>query len=142
MALVDALVSFTILSDQRTAAWITEQLGIAPTDTLEAGESRRAGGHRYEHAGWTLDIERQDDSEPFDAALKRLIDILQPHKQQLAAIRPLCHFRLVCSGSSDSTQGGFWLSPECLAGVGWLGAEILFTVYLEDLSEGGRAGAG
>jgi hypothetical protein len=92
----------------------------------------RHTGRRPEYATWTLAVDTTEDLEPFDAALTRLLGILQPVKEQLGRIRPFCDFRLVCFGSSDSTQGGFWLSPECLAGLGWLGADVLFTVYLDE----------
>jgi hypothetical protein len=132
MALVDGLVSFTALSEERSAAWFAEQLGITPSGTWEAGDLAGPSGRRHPHSGWSLDFRSDNDTEPFDAVLLRLIQVLSPHKDQLLRLHDSFHYRIVCSGSSDSTQGGFWLSPECLAGLGWLGAELLITVSLDD----------
>jgi hypothetical protein len=104
MVLIDGRVLFVALSKEKTADWLTEQFGITPTTSWEAGDPVGPSGRRHEQAGWVLEFEAQDDEEPFDAALPQLVETLGTHETQLRQVSEFCHLRVVCSGSSDSVK--------------------------------------
>jgi hypothetical protein len=65
-----------------------------------------------------------------------MISVLRPHREQLGLVSEFCELMVDCFGSSDSVQGGYWISPESLRGVADLNVELFVTVYLEDGASG------
>jgi hypothetical protein len=122
-----------VLSDVITAASIGALIGSDPTTSWEVGELVGNGrsGRRHENAGWVLDVFDDTSPEPLDGAVRSLVDALEGRKGGLDAIRANCTLRVRCYGSSDSGQGGFWLSPETVQRLGSLGVEFFCTIYLE-----------
>lgn len=129
--MVDAHASFEALSTVRTAASFTEQMGLQPTAAREIGEPRGkyGRGRPSEHAVWSL---QRDGSgiEPLDDALLSLLKEFDGRGDLLDVLRASFELRVRCYGSSDSEQGGFWLSGEVMRRLGRLGVEFHCTVYL------------
>ena len=111
---------------------ITEHLGLTPTTAREVGEPRgRYGrGRPSDNAIWSLDRDGEG-IEPLDGALAALLREFDGREELLDGLRDSCLLRVRCYGSSDSEQGGFWLSPEVMQGLGRLGVEFHCTVYLD-----------
>jgi hypothetical protein len=132
--LIDGAALFAAVTTKRSAAWITDQLGIAPTTSWEKGDPHGRAERRRErtNAGWILNFEVEGSQEPFDAALAELISVLGPLGEAIRRISEFCDLKVDCYGSSDSVQGGFWISPDSLRGVADLNVALFVTVYLED----------
>lgn len=128
-------VYFHATSTTMTAAQFSERIGIEPTHAAEIGDlvGNSRFGRRYEFAIWTLERDLDDGAlEPLDDALLSLLSTFDGREAVLDELRTAFDFRVQCWGSSDSPQGGFWLSPQVLQRLGQLGADLICTVYLDE----------
>jgi len=128
-------VSFNATSTTMTAAQFSERIRIERTSAAEIGDLVGDGrsGRRYEFAIWTLERDSADDArEPLDEALLSLLSVFDGRETALDELRGAFELRVQCSGSSDSSQGGFWLSPQVLQRLGRLGVDFICTVYLAE----------
>ncbi|MBM7789454.1 DUF4279 domain-containing protein [Tenggerimyces flavus] len=134
MAVAEGLVTFVAKSATRTAAWFGEWIGLVPTRSWEIGDLVGNGftGRRHDGAGWELERELADGPEPLNAALLDLLSAFNGREDRLRELRENFELELWCYVSSDSTQGGFWLSPEATGCLGRLGLPFFCTVYLDD----------
>ncbi|WP_223622937.1 hypothetical protein [Microbacterium sp. EST19A] len=60
----------------------------------------------------------------------------------LSALRPACDTVISWYGSSDSSQGGFVMDAELLAGLAALGCVLVGTTYLSDEEPADRSHSG
>lgn len=130
-------MSFNATSTTMTAAQFAARTGIEPSHMAEIGDLVGNGrsGRRYEFAIWTLERDCADDArEPLDEALSLLLSTFDGRETVLDEFRAAFDLRVQCSGSSDSSQGGFWLSPQVLQRLGRLGVDFICTVYLDENS--------
>ena len=141
MSVVDGRVSFEALGTVETAAYVTERLGLAPTKAAEIGDlvGRGPTGRRYEVSLWSLDqYFDREGLEPLDRALSCLLAAFDGKEAVLDELSRSFEMRVRCYGSSDSTQGGFWLSADVMDRLGRLGrfgVSFYCTVYLDDGTE-------
>lgn len=124
MAVVDAYASLA-LSTVRTAASFTEQVAFnrrRPGKSESPGASTGADG-LPKTAIWSL---QRDGSgiEPLDDALLSLLKEFDGREDLLDVLRGSFELRVRCYGSSNSEQGGFWLSGEVMRRLGRLGVEF------------------
>lgn len=137
LAVVDGRVSFEALGTALTAAHFTERVGVTPTKAAEIGDivGRGIGGRRYEVALWSLNRAFDGDGlEPLDQALSCLLAAFDGKEAVLDELSRSFELRIRCYGSSDSTQGGFWLSADVmdrLGRLGRLGVSFYCTVHLD-----------
>ncbi len=119
----DGTVSFNATSTTMTAAQFSERIRLEATEAAEIGDLVGNGrsGRRYEFAIWTLEQDSTDGArEPLDEALLALLSKFDGREAALDELRGAFELRVQCSGSSDSSQGGFWLSPQVLQRLGQL----------------------
>lgn len=133
MSVTEGRVWFEALSTERTAASFTEHTGLQPTDAREIGDPVGNGisGRRMKFALWSLERECPDSSNPLDDALMSLLRSFDGLEHRLDDLRDVFELRIRCYGSTNSTQGGFWLGSEVMSRLGRLGVEFHCTVYLE-----------
>lgn len=131
MVVEDAHASFEALSTERTAASFTEQVGLQPTTAREIGEPRGecGRGKPSEVAVWSFTCDGTG-IEPLDDALLSLLNEFDGREGLLDELRNSFEMRVRCYASSDSEQGGFWLSAEVMRSLGRLGVDFHCTVYL------------
>lgn len=139
--ITDGKATLSIYSTEMTAVEITAALGITPSKANEHGEltpSGRAGRHlkpqylTYQQAGWHLDApDSVDDPDAF-RSLRALVRSIEGRADVLRTLRPACDTVIRWYGSSDSSQGGFVMDAELLAGLAALGCDLVGTTYLSD----------
>ena len=124
--------SFVMRSDVALPASVTAALGVVPTSSWEPGDLVGNGysGRRHTDAGWMLETEFEDTAEPWDAALLALTEPLRDRVEIIDELRASWSATVWCSGDSDSSQGGFWLSPEVMRRLGLLGVAFAGTICL------------
>lgn len=135
MAVAGGNVSFHAYSSTRTAAYFAERVGVRPTRVAEIGDpmGRGTSGRRHQDAIWTLELECPERAiEPLDDALMTLLSHFDGLEDVLDELRSEFDLRVRCYGSSDSTQGGFWLGVPVLQRLGRLGVDFVCTVYLDE----------
>lgn len=121
--------SLAIHSERLSRDEITQRLGIESSPM----RSRASTGL----AVWTLDMSddpRGSGDETGTGALRRLVDVLTPNRDALAALREQCELRIWWSGDSDSSQGGFVLPADLLTSLGLLNIDVFGTAFLDDES--------
>jgi hypothetical protein len=138
MAVTDVEVVFHATSATHSAAELTSSLEIDPTTSWERGDTlpRRSGYRRT--SDWMLEIESDDPMEPLNAALAELLAKLAPADAAVMEARAHYEICIRCSGTATSPQGGFYLSPEVVIGLGALGVEFLCTIYFDYEAEADR----
>jgi hypothetical protein len=140
--------SLVVHSDVRTVSEISALLGFEPDRWGESGEvvmhrrgrpdvSRR---RPYPHSFWaseTITREPASEDQTGFAALRELVDLLEPCADALAELRQDGETIIWWSGDSDSTQGGFVLEADLLRRAAILGCDVYGTTYLsEDADDG------
>ncbi len=128
-------MSFHATSRTMTATQFSECIGIEPTYIAEIGDLVGNGrfGRRHEFAVWTLERDcNKEAREPLDEALGSLLSMFDGRDTVLEELCAAFELRVQCWGSSDSSQGGFWLSTQVLQQLGRLGADFICTVYLAE----------
>lgn len=133
MSVTDGSVSFNAQSSSHSAASFSERLGLNPTFSREIGDpvGNKSSDRRMTKSQWTLQIDYDAaDGKRLDDALLELLARFDDHLDELDGLRPHFDCWVQFHGSSDSGQGGFWLSPATLGKLGRLGVELLGTVYL------------
>jgi hypothetical protein len=142
MVVADGLASFIARSSTESSASFTARLGLVPTQSWEIGDAVGNGrsGRTHVDAGWVLDAELPGEAEPLDAALASLLRQFDGREAALDELRRTFQMHVRCYGSSDSEQGGFWLSAGVIRQLGRLGVEFFCTVYLENSDSPATAG--
>lgn len=134
MAVAGGTVWFHAYSSTKTAAYFSERIGVHPTDAVEIGDlvGKGRSGRRHKEAIWSLERECSADArEPLDDALLPLLSQFDGREVILDELRSDFDLRVQCYGSSNSTQGGFWLGVPVLQRLGRLGVDLICTVYLD-----------
>lgn len=133
MSVTEGSVWFEALSTERTAAFFTERTGLQPIDAREIGDPVGNGrsGRRMKFALWSLERECPDSLSPLDDALASLLQMFDGLEPRLDDLRDAFELRVRCYGSSNSSQGGFWLGSDVLRRLGRPGVDFHCTVYLE-----------
>lgn len=140
------IASFSVYGGHRTVAEITGLIGLSPTEWGDAGEPTAAGraGRKYKPeyltypaTYWSLTAEADDDSGGYSgfAAVEALVERLLPRAEAIAELRHDAQIVMWWSGTSDSTQGGFVMTAELLAGLATLGCELRGTAYIDEATE-------
>lgn len=80
---------------------------------------------------WALIRDYADGPNPLNDALLSLLTEFDGLDEQVNAMHEEFEIRVRCWGSSDSEQGGFWLSPAVTRRLGRLRVEFYCTVYLQ-----------
>ena len=139
--------TLAIYSDTRTAAEVTEILGVEPHESAEKGDPTRAAlagrqvkpeylTHRRSHWSFEADEALVD---PADAtgfgSVRVLVERFRDKSDLLAELRSDCETIIWWSGDSDSSQGGFVIPADLLRGLAELGCEFRGTAYVTDTSE-------
>lgn len=138
------IASFSVYGGHRTVAEITALIGLSPTEWGDAGERTPAGraGRRYApeyltypSTYWSLTANADSggsvDYSGFDA-VEALVERLLPRADAVAELRRDAQLVMWWSGASDSTQGGFVMTAELLAGSATLGCELRGTAYIDE----------
>lgn len=138
------IASFSVYGGHRTVAEITALIGLSPTRWGDAGELTPAGraGRMYKpqyltypSTYWSLwakaDDNGSDGYSGFDA-VEALVERLLPRADAIAELRRDAQLVMRWSGASDSTQGGFVMTAELLAGLATLGCELRGTAYIDE----------
>lgn len=110
---------FRVFSAVLTSAEIAQRLDLQPTRAHEAGDpvsSRRAEPLRKESV-WILES-GVPDTEAMAVHLARLLELLEPRVDRLAALASLCGMDFFCGYASASGQGGFILGGDLLTRLG------------------------
>ncbi|WP_213815777.1 hypothetical protein [Glaciihabitans sp. dw_435] len=131
--------------DSHTAARVTELMGLIPHDGGELGEFKRppriqpdgtvARRFVYKQATWILDAPEDvdhDDESGF-ASVRRLLDLVRPAKHAFAQlVAENYDVRLLWSGDSDSSQGGFVIPADLIADLARMKCDLFGTVYISE----------
>lgn len=92
---------------------ITRSIGITPSHTHRVGDLDSLG-KPFPHDMWSLDSSL-DQSEPLDAHLKFLNQLLKPHHEYIRSLKVNAEIYIYCGYDSDSDQCGFTLSSSALS---------------------------
>lgn len=142
--------TFVIQSESRTAASITEALGVQPHQSHEIGDLRmRKDGTPHKHApfywsfsAWMLDAEN-DGTGPDESGTASIAAVIAPLRGKgdvLDELRSDCDIRIWWSGDSDSSQGGYVLPEELIAELAPLKCPLYMTAFLREPEEAEDSG--
>jgi hypothetical protein len=124
---------FVARSTTRPARTFTEIVGVQPAEVNEVGDlASRSSGRRYDEALWTLESEPAEGGEALNEVCRELLSRFDGRHELVRSLRNEFTMQLRCWGTSDSGQGGFWLSAEVVQGIAALGCEFYCTVYFDD----------
>ncbi len=118
------------LSDGATAMRVTERTGLVPTTATEAGMPPLRGPVRS-YSRWDLSVESDPEDESGFGSLRILLSVVLPAAEALRALQRDYEMRIGWGGFSDSSQGGFVLEADLVAGVAALGLPIHGTAYVD-----------
>jgi len=133
VAVVEGMVAFNV-STSHTAESFSQRVGVQPTTAKEVGDPVGNGrsGRRHTFALWRLEYDYDDDTpNPLNDALLDLLTKFDGREEALDELRDSFELGVQCHGTSNSPQGGFWLSPEVLRRMGRLGVDFMCTVYCD-----------
>ena len=111
---------------------VSRALGLTPSSTQRVGEQRESRGvfRTYRLAGWFYCTEDSVESYDSQKHLNWLCDQLEPHGQQLRALRSAgWRMDISCLWDSHPGHGGPSLSPALLQRLATLEIELWFDVY-------------
>jgi len=122
------------------AAYVTDALGIEPSYSHEHGDPYQsprlaAQGKVMKHPTWLWHqpaTGSTDDDFHGMQSLDLLAEHFEPHAAVLMKLSERYTLRILMSGFSDSTQGGFFVRLATMLRLGMFGAAFVPTVYLED----------
>jgi hypothetical protein len=139
-------VSLRIESARLDVSRVTEELGIAPTQTRTAGQYRSPTSV-FEEALWEFDVVPEEHDvalenrpdwpqwESLEAAFKKLLSVFSNHATVLRKYREHHQVYLWVGHFSSSFAGGPRLSTEILKALGDFGVPIwLDTHFIDDKS--------
>lgn len=123
-----------------SAAEVTEALGMQPTSSFEIGELHTnpryaARGTVRTHCTWDFEEDESSASETDFHGLRSLDQLAERFESKatvLAFLSKRYEIRVWMRASSDSTQGGFYVSAETMQRLGLLSASFSPSVYLSD----------
>jgi hypothetical protein len=128
------IASLVIQSRTEPAGPLTAALGLTPSRVSEIG--------RRPHSNWIYETEvaipPEDPESNRFASVRELLARIAPIGPQLRTLRPRYEYRIDWGGFSDSTQGGFVLPADVLAGLAALDCDLWGTVYLDERDEAGE----
>lgn len=137
---IDSRASLDILSDSLTCEEITKALGVEPSLYHDKGDPKGkprpdANGdliqRRYERAVWSWESATPDDSTVVQSSLEQVVAKFESRADALTALRDSCTITVHYWGHSDSTQGGFVIPAEVIAGLSVLGCDVFGSVYTD-----------
>lgn len=123
---------------------VTSVLGVEPTRSHEFGELHRgarmaAAGRRYPSSRWDyeqLESRASDDDPHGMASLDSLVRLFEPLADRLRQLREEGYWmRVWLLADSDSSQSGFVLSPETMAGLGAMGTPLFGDIFVSPEDE-------
>jgi hypothetical protein len=136
-------VSLRIESATLDVSRVTEELGIAPTQTRAAGQYRSPTSV-FEKALWEFDMAPEEHDvafenrpdwpqwESLEAAFKKLLSVFSNHATVLRKYRELHQVYLWVGHFSSSFDGGPRLSGEILKALGDFGVPIWLDTHFVD----------
>jgi hypothetical protein len=126
------IASLRITSEVLTPEQISDKLGTQPTKVARRGElssKRNTSSSRRTVSTWLLNS-TLDQSAPVEDHLDHLIDVVEGHKSQLAALEGI-ELDIVLS-YRFSAQGGLYLSVAILERMVGLGVGLGMDMYSDD----------
>jgi hypothetical protein len=123
-----------------TASEITRALEIEPTSSFEIGDLHTnlryaALGRVRTHSKWDFEEEETSatDTDPHGMrSLDQLAERFESKAAILADLSERYEIRIWMRGSSDSTQGGFYVSAETMRRLGLLSASFSPSIWLTE----------
>jgi heme-degrading monooxygenase HmoA len=124
--------TLSVTSSTHPASAVSQILGMEPDRMREVGEPRGSSG-AFPHSVWSVEG-RDRSGGGFDshARLDDLAARLHGKHSEIDRLREHYDVRVVYSGFSDSTQGGFVFPASTMAVLGALGCDISGTAYLAE----------
>ena len=134
-----AALIFTGRHADATAAAVTAALGLQPSYSHESGDphqsARLATSGTTKESKWILREERTAGSdEDFHGmrSLDRLAERLEPYAESIRTLRTDYWVIVDLYASSDTSQGGFFVSQETMRRLGLLEVPFVPSVYCFD----------
>ncbi len=129
MSVTSARATLRVFPGSRSAASVTERLGIAPDESHEAGDTNARNGRTWAAAHWAITSTLPED-EPLSAHLTQLLDIVEPVAELLAALHDEgMSMDWFCYIYRDNGQGGPSFAPHLLRRLGMLPALLDLDIY-------------
>lgn len=128
----ETYVTLRVYHDSADPDAVSSALGLAPSSTQRVGEQHESRGvvRTYRLAGWFYRSEDAVESYDSQKHLNWLCDQLEPHDQQLRALRAEgWRMDIACFWDSHPGHGGPTLSPALLRRLAALEIELWFDVY-------------
>jgi hypothetical protein len=130
LAMHSYTVSLRISSATLDVAWVTRELGLAPTQTRKVGEHRSAD-EVWDEALWELEVfpKGRSDWDSLEEGLAALLKIFAPQTTALQEYSKKHDVFIWCGHFSSSFDGGPHLSGEILRALGEFGVPVWFDTY-------------
>jgi hypothetical protein len=113
---------------------ITEQMGVAPTESWRKGDAGRYASHR--DSGWCLHSPLPRENLRIDEHIEALLPLLEARAPAVRELGTRFNLYLECVGSFAKSSPGFFLSKDVVARIAALGLPIDYDVYLDAESSG------
>ena len=132
-----------------TAAEATRVLGIEPTSSFEIGDLHTnpryaALGKVRTHSKWDFEEEETSATETDLHGMRSLDQLAERFESKAAILADLSkryEIRIWMRGSSDSSQGGFYISTETMRRLGLLSASFSPSIWLSEEADERAAAA-
>lgn len=123
-------VSLRISSAALDVAQVTNDLGLAPTQTRKVGE-RRSVNAIWDRALWEVEVfpEGRSDWDSLEMGIAALLKILVPRTKALQQYSKKHDVHIWCGHFSSSFDGGPHLSAEILKALGEFGVPLWLDRY-------------
>ena len=110
-----------------TTESMSERIGLQPTRAYLKGETNNRDKIQ-KYSGWELHSPLPRDEEFLEVHIAALLQVLEPVRENLAAVRPSCTMGIICVGYYSGNPG-FELSEELISRCAALRLGIQFDLY-------------
>lgn len=107
---------------------ISEDLGLAPTNTRQRGEARSRSS-RFAESMWGYEVCAGKEWDEIEEAIESLLHVLMPLKSKIRGYRSKYDVVLWCGHFTSSFGGGPTFSAELLQKLGDLGIPLQLETY-------------